>query len=186
VKVPSGDYIYQVTGVEDARVPLLEECIEKVTEMAGMEKGRELALELLEDWKRRIEAEEATRESLAGAGNYTIRTTEPLGRRENAKLKFDDKPLSLIVARPILQAGFEIGTPGWLAEPISQEGQNEAYLVRLKEIHPPEMDLYESRRFQLESTILQRKRTALLNEYNRDLTKRADPRVFSAPVSDDG
>ena len=78
----------------------------------------------------------------------------------------------------MIEAAFEIEVVGGLAGPVTNEADKSEYVVRLKEIASPDMDLYNSLKFSTENRLRSDKQRALLDAFQVRLMENANIRVY--------
>ena len=174
VPLSDGNFIYRIAAKHPIEDLDYDPEMEDLLKLAAENKSGELALEHLQGWVKKLEAEgsEDTLDSLAQAENYTLTTLEVATRSDWATIQVDAKPLAS--AFDILKNGFDIAEVGQVGEPLLARDGSEAYLVRLEETQKPDSSGFETRRASLRNSVLRRKQLAAEESFMSALNERAN------------
>ena len=173
-----GNFIIRVVEMLPERTMTYDEAIEPALKAAEESQAKILLEEYAAGWVTRIQAEEegATLESFASDGNYTIHEMEPVSRSQSFNLKIDGRILASRVE--VIEAAFLIDAVGAVAGPMTNDTDKSEYVIRLKEIAPPDMDLFSSLRQGTANRLRSDKQRALLDAFLARLMENANIRVY--------
>ena len=173
-----GNFIIRVVEMLPERTMTYDEAIEPALEAAQEAQAKKIVEEYASSWVARIQSGEegATFDAFSEDGNFTIHEMDPVSRTQSFNLKVDNR---IIPARAaVIEAAFEIEVVGGLAGPVTNEADKSEYVVRLKEIASPDMDLYNSLKFSTENRLRSDKQRALLDAFQVRLMENANIRVY--------
>ncbi|MEE2882103.1 MAG: SurA N-terminal domain-containing protein [Planctomycetota bacterium] len=173
-----GNFIIRVVEMLPERTMTYDEAIEPALKAAQEAQAKKIVEEYASSWVTRIQSGEegATFDALSEDGNFTIHEMDPVSRTQSFNLKIDNR---IIPARAaVIEAAFEIEVVGGLAGPVTNEADQSEYVVRLKEIAAPDMDLYKSLKLSTENRLRSDKQRALLDAFQVRLMENANIRVY--------
>jgi hypothetical protein len=101
---------------------------------------------------------------------------EPMSRNQSFSLKIDNRVIDARVA--VIADAFMIEGKGEVVGPVTSDTAVSGYVVRLKGIEPPDMELFDVLRTGTESRLIRAKQQALLDAYELDRMAAADIKVY--------
>jgi hypothetical protein len=103
---------------------------------------------------------------------------DPVSRSQSFNLKIDNKVL--LARTEVIAEAFDILEEGSVAGPITNVTDSAGYVIRLKSIEAPDMELFNSLRTSTETRLLSAKKQALLDAFEANLMAAADIRVYQS------
>ena len=113
---------------------------------------------------------------MAQEQNYSIQALDPVSRTESYNLKIDNR--QILARNEVMTEAFALDDVGAVAGPILSDLDKSGYIVRLKSIEDPDMELFDALRGSTELRLLRAKQQALLDSYESELMRSAQIRVF--------
>jgi hypothetical protein len=171
-----GRFIIRVIEMLPERTMTFDEAIEDALKVAEETQAKKLMVDGIEVSLQRVREEEVTLEEVAQDLNLTIHPMEPMSRSQSFNLKIDN---SVIDARAeVIADAFMIEKKGEVVGPVISDTAVSGYVIRLKGIEPPDMELFDALRIGTESRLIRAKQQALLDAYELDRMAAADIKVY--------
>jgi hypothetical protein len=171
-----GRFIIRVIEMLPERTMTFDEAIEDALKVAEETQAKKLLVEGIEVSLQRVRDEEATLEEVAQDLNLTIHPMEPMSRSQSFNLKIDNRVIDARVE--VIADAFMIEEKGEVVGPVISDTAVSGYVIRLKGIEPPDMELFDALRTGTESRLLRAKQQALLDAYELDRMAAADIKIF--------
>jgi len=171
-----GRFIIRVIEMLPERTMTFDEAIEDALKVAEETQAKKLLVEGIEVSLQRVRDEEATLEEVAQDLNLTIHPMEPMSRSQSFNLKIDNRVIDARVE--VIADAFMIEEKGEVVGPVTSDTATSGYVIRLKGIEPPDMELFDALRTGTESRLLRAKQQALLDAYELDRMAAADIKVY--------
>ncbi|MGE4618613.1 MAG: hypothetical protein AAEJ04_02250 [Planctomycetota bacterium] len=173
-----GNFIIRVVEMLPERTMTYDEAIEPALKAAEEYQAKLILEEYAKGWVTRIQAGEdgATFDAFAVDGNFTIHEMDPATRSQSSNLKVDDR---LVISRvEILAEAFSISEVGGVAGPVTSLTDKFEYVVRLKDVVAPDMELFDALRTSTATRLRSDKQRALLDAFQVRLMENANIRVY--------
>jgi len=171
-----GRFIIRVIEMLPERTMTFDEAIEDALKVAEETQAKKLLVEGIEVSLQRVRDEEATLEEVAQDLNLTIHPMEPMSRSQSFNLKIDNRVIDARVE--VIADAFMIEEKGEVVGPVISDTAVSGYVIRLKGIEPPDMELFDALRIGTESRLIRAKQQALLDAYELDRMAAADIKVY--------
>ena len=171
-----GRFIIRVIEMLPERTMTFDEAIEDALKVAEETQAKKLMVDGIEVSLQRIRDEEVTLEEVAQDLNLTIHPMEPMSRNQSFNLKIDNRVIDARVE--VIADAFMIEEKGEVVGPVISDTAASGYIVRLKGIEPPDMELFDVLRTGTESRLIRAKQQALLDAYELDRMAAADIKVY--------
>ena len=171
-----GRFIIRVIEMLPERTMTFDEAIEDALKVAEETQAKKLLVEGIEVSLQRVRDEEATLEEVAQDLNLTIHPMEPMSRSQSFNLKIDNRVIDARVE--VIADAFMIEEKGEVVGPVISDTAVSGYVIRLKGIEPPDMELFDVLRTGTESRLIRAKQQALLDAYELDRMAAADIKVY--------
>jgi len=171
-----GRFIIRVIEMLPERTMTFDEAIEDALKVAEETQAKKLMVDGIEVSLQRVREEEVTLEEVAQDLNLTIHPMEPMSRSQSFNLKIDNSVIDARVA--VIADAFMIEKKGEVVGPVTSDTATSGYVIRLKGIEPPDMELFDALRTGTESRLLRAKQQALLDAYELDRMAAADIKIF--------
>ena len=173
-----GNFLIRVAEMLPQRTMTYDEAIEPALKATEEAQAKFLVEEYVGSWVTRIQAQEegVTLEAFASDGNYTIHEMDPVSRSQSFNLKIDGRILAARVV--VIENAFQIDEVGGVIGPVTGDTDKSEYVIRLKEIAPPDMDLYTALKVGTENRLRSDKQRALLDAFLVRLMENANIRVY--------
>jgi hypothetical protein len=171
-----GRFIIRVIEMLPERTMTFDEAIEDALKVAEETQAKKLMVDGIEVSLQRVRDEEVTLEEVAQDLNLTIHPMEPMSRNQSFSLKIDNRVIDARVA--VIADAFLIEEEGDVVGPVTSDTAVSGYVVRLKGIEPPDMELFDVLRTGTESRLIRAKQQALLDAYELDRMAAADIKVY--------
>lgn len=171
-----GRFIIRVIEMLPERTMTFDEAIEDALKVAEETQAKKLLVEGIEVSLQRVRDEEATLEEVAQDLNLTIHQMEPMSRSQSFNLKIDNRVIDARVE--VIADAFMIEEKGEVVGPVISDTAVSGYVIRLKGIEPPDMELFDALRIGTESRLIRAKQQALLDAYELDRMAAADIKVY--------
>jgi hypothetical protein len=175
-----GNFIFRVVEMLPKRTMTYDEALPDALKTTEESKAKELMSEAIGQSLERVQSGEETLEDFAQENNYTIHEMDPVSRSQSFNLKIDNKVL--LARTEVIAEAFDILEEGSVAGPVTNLTDSSGYVIRLKNIEAPDMELFNSLRTSTETRLLSAKKQALLDAFEANLMAAADIRVYQ----DDG
>ena len=171
-----GRFIIRVIEMLPERTMTFDEAIEDALKVAEETQAKKLMVEGIEVSLQRVRDEEVTLEEVAQDLNLTIHQMEPMSRSQSFNLKIDNRVIDARVE--VIADAFMIEEKGEVVGPVISDTAVSGYIIRLKGIEPPDMELFDVLRTVTESRLIRAKQQALLDAYELDRMAAADIKVY--------
>ncbi len=171
-----GKFIIRVIEMLPERTMTFDEAIEDALKVAEETQAKQLMAESVETWLQRVRDDEATLAEMAQDLNLTIHEMEPVSRSQSFNLKIDNRVIDARVE--VIADAFMIAEQGDVVGPVTSELAVSGYVIRLKGIEPPDMELFDVLRIGTENRLIRAKQQALLDAYEIDRMAAADIKVY--------
>lgn len=171
-----GRFIIRVIEMLPERTMTFDEAIEDALKVAEETQAKKLMVEGIEVSLQRVRDEEVTLEEVAQDLNLTIHQMEPMSRSQSFNLKIDNRVIDARVE--VIADAFMIEEKGEVVGPVISDTAVSGYIIRLKGIEPPDMELFDALRTVTESRLIRAKQQALLDAYELDRMAAADIKVY--------
>ncbi len=171
-----GKFIIRVIEMLPERTMTFDEAIEDALKVSEETQAKKLMAEGVEVWLQRVRDEEVTLEEMAQDLNLTIHEMEPVSRSQSFNLKIDNRVIDARVE--VIADAFMIEEQGDVVGPVTSDLAVSGYVIRLKGIEAPDMELFDVLRIGTESRLIRAKQQALLDAYEIDRMAAADIKVF--------
>ncbi len=171
-----GRFIIRVIEMLPERTMTFDEAIEDALKVSEETQAKKLMVDGIEVSLQRVREEEVTLEEVAQDLNLTIHQMEPMSRSQSFNLKVDNRVIDARVE--VIADAFMIEKKGEVVGPVTSDTAVSGYVIRLKGIEPPDMELFDALRTGTESRLLRAKQQALLDAYELDRMAAADIKVF--------
>ncbi|MGE4612995.1 MAG: hypothetical protein AAEJ46_01450 [Planctomycetota bacterium] len=171
-----GRFIIRVIEMLPERTMTFDEAIEDALKVAEETQAKKLLVEGIEVSLQRVRDEEVTLEEVAQDLNLTIHQMEPMSRSQSFNLKIDNRVIDARVE--VIADAFMIEEKGEVVGPVISDTAVSGYVIRLKGIEPPDMELFDALRIGTESRLIRAKQQALLDAYELDRMAAADIKVY--------
>ena len=153
-----------------------DEAIEDALKVAEETQAKKLMVEAIEELLQRVRDEEMTLEEVAQDLNLTIHPMDPVSRSQSFNLKIDNDEID--ASLEVMDDAFMIEEKGDVVGPVISDTAASGYVIRLKGIEPPDMELFEALRTGTEIRLMRAKQQALLDAYELDRMAAADIKVY--------
>ncbi|MBT5737650.1 MAG: hypothetical protein HN891_03040 [Planctomycetes bacterium] len=173
-----GNFIFRVVEMLPKRTMTYDEALPDALKATEESKAKELMAEAIGQSLERVQSGEETLEDFAQENNYTIHEMDPVSRSQSFNLKIDNKVL--LARTEVIAEAFDILEEGSVAGPITNVTDSAGYVIRLKSIEAPDMELFNSLRTSTETRLLSAKKQALLDAFEANLMAAADIRVYQS------
>ncbi len=171
-----GNFIFRVVEMLPQRTMTYDEAIEDALKVAEENQAKTLMATSVEELLAPVKAGEQTLEDVAQEQNYSIQALDPVSRTESYNLKIDNR--QILARNEVMTEAFALDDVGAVAGPILSDLDKSGYIVRLKSIEDPDMELFDALRGSTELRLLRAKQQALLDSYESELMRSAQIRVF--------
>ncbi|MDE0959911.1 MAG: SurA N-terminal domain-containing protein [Planctomycetota bacterium] len=171
-----GNFIFRVVEMLPKRTMTFDEAIVDALEATELAKAKELMSEAIEQLLERVHSGVESLEEVALENNFTIHEMDPVSRSQSFNLKIDNR--ILLARTEVIAEAFDILEEGAVVGPVTNATDKSGYIVRLKSIETPDMELFEALRASTETRLLNAKRQALLDAFEANLMAAADIRVY--------
>ena len=171
-----GRFIIRVIEMLPERTMTFDEAIEDALKVAEETQAKKLMVDGIEVSLQRVREEEVTLEEVAQDLNLTIHPMEPMSRSQSFNLKIDNRVIDARVE--VIADAFMIEEKGEVVGPVISDTAVSGYVIRLKGIEPPDMELFDALRIGTESRLIRAKQQALLDAYELDRMAAADIKVY--------
>ena len=171
-----GKFIIRVIEMLPERTMTFDEAIEDALKVAEETQAKKLMVEAIEELLQRVRDEEMTLEEVAQDLNLTIHPMDPVSRSQSFNLKIDNDEID--ASLEVMDDAFMIEEKGDVVGPVISDTAASGYVIRLKGIEPPDMELFEALRTGTEIRLMRAKQQALLDAYELDRMAAADIKVY--------